>query len=431
MERDKSTVLIFGIMGLLLRIVFIPFTMHKDILWVHVCASKMAYHGVFNIYGYINTNFYSHVVSQGINYYAPFAYFLLGSFYFLVKPLMPGFGGWLDMYSKMAASGDFSNYLELFKIPFFNLCSYITVMKIPYIIFDLFCLVLLWRFFKNRDNKLTAFKFWMINPVVIFGSYIFGQFDIAVALFLLLGLILINKKRIYAGMFIIGCASLLKSAPLMLILPLSLLLGNNLKKRVLLLAAAALPIIAVMLPFYFLTGNYALTSLFPKFICAGGAKFIDTVEFLIGKGIFITGYIFIICGLIVKKDKGPEAGFDAWRYMLGIMLLSYFIVYTPIHYFQWVAPLLIIGVANRNIPRSIYVFQIICLFMYAICSRPLSAQLFLPLNPEYLYNLKSLPEYMNQFMKWGIVMRVARLLFYSCSLFIIWKIIFNPEVECA
>ena len=36
---------------------------------------------------------------------------------------------------------------------------------------------------------------------------------------------------------------------------------------------------------------------------------------------------------------------------------------------------------------------------------------------------KGLPEYMNQFMKWGVVMRVARLLFDCCSIYMIWKIV--------
>jgi hypothetical protein len=35
---------------------------------------------------------------------------------------------------------------------------------------------------------------------------------------------------------------------------------------------------------------------------------------------------------------------------------------------------------------------------------------------------------MNQFLKWGIVMRLARLLFYGCSFFIIWKMMFKPEI---
>ena len=430
--RRKIIVLAtFGILGLLLRFIFIPFTMHQDILWVHMWASKMAYHGIFNIYGHIKTNFYLQIAGQGVNYYPPIAYFLFGSFYFFVKQMLPGLGAWLDLYSKMIASGDHSNYLALFQIPFKDLCLYISVMKIPYLVLDILCLGLLWKYFKNTGEKLRAYKFWMINPVIIFGSYIFGQFDIAVAFFVLTALFMIKKGRPYLGMFIIGCASLLKSVPLLLILPLCIILGDDIRKMARLFGAAIFPIIIVMAPFYFLTGNYMITALFPNFVGSGGASLIDTIEFSIGKGIFIIGYIFLLIRIGTKKDKSREMDIEVWRYTLGIMLLSYFIVYTPIHYFQWVIPLIIIGIVNGKIPRSIYIFQVTCLFVYAICSRQLSAQLFLPLNPDYLYTMKSLPEYMNQFMKWGVVMRVARFLFYSCSLYMIWKIIFKPEVKSA
>ena len=430
-KRNIITLCGFGLLGLLLRLIFIPFTMHQDMLWIHMCASKMAYYGVYNIYGYIKAEFYSHIFSQGINYYPPLTYFLLGIFHCIVKPLMPGLGAWLDIYSGIAASGNYSNYLDLFKIPAIKLYSYVSVMKAPYFIADILCSVLLWKYFTNMTDKIRAFKFWMINPVVIFGSYIFGQFDIMVVLFLLMALYLMGKGRIYIGMFVIGCACLLKSSPILLILPLALILGRSAKERFLLLTSAATPILIVMSPFYMLTGNYALTALFPNFIHGGGASLLDTVEFSASKLLFAIVYVFIIARLIIKSERCDGAGFDEWRYLLGIILLSYFIVFTPIHYFQWAIPFIIIGIVNKNIPRSVYLLQIACLFVYAICSRPLSGQLFTPVNPEYFYDMISIPEYMNQFMKWGVVMRVARLIFDCCSLYMIWRVIFKPEVKNA
>jgi len=426
-----SSMAIFGLAGILLRAIFTPFAMHQDMLWIHMCASKMAHNAVFNIYGYIKSNFYMQIAGQGINYYPPLAYFSMGSVYFIVKPIIPGLGAWFDMYSNMTASGNYSAYLDLFKIPLTRLYSYISIMKAPYFVFDALCGIFLWKYFKTGADRLRAFKFWMINPVIIFGSYIFGQFDIAIAFFLLAALFMIKKGRSYLAMFIIGSAALLKSTPLLLILPLSIILGDDIKKIVRLFGIAVFPIIAVMAPFYFLTGNYMISAIFPNFLGKGGASPIDTIEFAIGKIIFIISYIIILVRIVTKKYRNDEIYIEAWRYMLGILLASYFILFTPIHYFQWVIPLLIIGIVSGKIPKDVYILQVVCIFVYAICSRPLSAQLFLSLNPDYFYNLKSLPEYMNQFMKWGIVMRSARFIFYCCSLYIIWKIIFKPEVKNA
>ena len=430
-RKCRNTLMFFGAVGLLLRFLFMPFTMHPDIFWVHMCASKMAYHGVFNIYEYVKINFYDSIVSLGTSYYPPLSYFILGAFHIVFKLFMPSIGTWLDKYSVLLASGDTSQYLELFKIPFLKLCSYLTVMKLPYLIFDMLCGLLLILYFNKPESSMRAFKFWMINPVVIFGSYIFGQFDVLIAFFLMLGLFFISRKRPYAGIFIIGSSILLKSSPLVLILPLSLVIGKDLKEAAKLLVVAFIPMVLLMTPFYLLTGDYAFRSIFMKFVVGGGAKLIDTVEFFIGKVIFLCGYLLILYRSLFKKDTWHDMDSDAWRYITAIILLSYFIVYTPIHYFQWVIPFLIIGVIKGDIPKSIYVFQIVCLFTYAICSRPLSAQLFLPLNPEYFYNLKSFPEYMNQFIKWGVVMRVGRLMFYCCSLYVIWKVIFKAEVKSA
>lgn len=420
----------FGLLGLLLRFVFIPFTLHQDMLWIHSFASKMAYHDVYDVYGYIKTYFYPSLFSHGINYYPPLAYYLLGGFYFIAKLIAPGIGNWLDMYSAVLASGDYSNYLELFRIPFASMCSYISIMKAPYLVFDALCVTVLWQYFNNAKDRIRAFKFWMINPVIIFGSYIFGQFDIAIALFLLSALYMIDRGRPYAGMFIIGLSCLLKSTPILLILPLALLLGRGVNSIGRLLLAAAAPIVIAMTPFYLSTGSYSLTALFPTFIGGAGASPADTIEFAIGKIIFVAGYIFMIFKILSDRKEPSSMGPEAWKYMLSIMLLSYFIVFTPIHYFQWTIPLLIIGVINNKVPRSIYIFQIVCLFVYALGSRQVGGQLFLPLNPDYFYNIKSIPEYMNQFMKWGLVMKLASVLFYTCSIYVICKIL-KPEVKSA
>ncbi len=427
-KRLRRTIIIFGVLGFLLRMIFIPFTMHNDILHTHMFASKLAYQGIYDIYGYIKVNFYETLAGKGLNYYPPLTYFLLGSFYVVVKPITSGFGNWMETVTQMSMLGDRQNYLELFSIPFNQLGYYISLMKVPYLLFDLLCAFVIMLYFKNAQESVRAFKLWMINPVVIFGSYIFGQFDIMLAFFLLLSLLLIAKRRLNIGMLIIGCSTLLKPSSLVLILPMSLLLGVNLKQAMKLMLISVAPILLVMLPFYISTGNYVLSAMFPIFVVKSGASIIDTIEFTIGKMIFITCYGLLVCRLVFWKKARYNLSFDGWKYILCVMLLSYFIFYSPVHYFQWVIPLLIIGIVNGNIPRKIYVFQIVCLFLYALNSRELCWQLLLPVDPEYFYNLRGLPEFMNQFLKWGVVMRLARLLFYGCSFFIIWKTMFKPEI---
>lgn len=429
-DHYRKLLLKFGLIGLFMRLIFIPFTMHSDIFFIHVFPSKLAHPVIFNIYKYIGVHFYDALAKQGHIYYPPLTYFLLGSFHVIFKFIMPSFGNWLNDISQMFVSGDYSNYLEIFKIPLWRLGTYISFMKIPYFLFDLLCALVLLIFFKSTEKAIQVFKFWMINPVVIFGSYIFGQLDIIIAFFLLLALLLFSKGRIYVAMFIIGSSVLLKSSPLVLILPLIILASKNFRQAVKLTFVTMIPILATILPLYMSTGSYVLNTLFPTYaLVLEKMDLVEVIWYLIGRIIFASGYLLIIYRLLSRKRDKYELGFDIWRYMLSMILLSYFIFYTPIHYFQWVIPFLIIGIVNKNILIRVYLLQIICLFIYAINSASLSGRLFTPLNPEYFYYLKGFPEFMNQFVRWGVVMAFARLIFYCCSLFMIWKVLFKPEVE--
>lgn len=427
------TLVWFGLVGITCRIIFIPFTFHNDIFFIHVFASKLAYNGIFDIYAYIKTNFANTLFKEGYNYYPPLAYFLLGIFHSFLKFFNLNFGVWINRFSEMMASGNYSSYLDIFKVPLSELCTYLFIMKTPYLIFDLSCILIFFAYFKNINLRLRVFKFWMINPVVIFGSYIFGHFDIILTCFLLFSLFLISKKRFYGTMIVLGLSVLLKSTPLILIFPVGFILGRNIKHSICLILAALAPIFITLVPFYLLNGNYMISSFFPLFLGGPGANYLDTVEFSIGKFIFVIGYFLIFYVILRKKQKCDPAEIisDSWKYYLSFILLTYFIKFAPVHHFQWVIPFLIIGIVKNKISAKVYFFQIICLFIYAINSRPLSGQLFLPLNPDFFYNLKGLPEFMNQYVKWGVVMRLARWGFHLCSLYIIGKIIFKPEVKSA
>lgn len=433
--RKKSLIAItsFAVLGYLLRILFMPLTLHSDIFYIHVFASKFAYLGVFNIYGYIKTNFANTLIKEGLNYYPPLAYFLLGIFHAIFKIFIPDFGEWINKISLMMSSGIYDHYLDIFKIPLPKLGTFIFVMKAPYLLFDVLCALILISYFNVKEMKLRAFKLWLFNPVIIFGSYVFGHFDVVLVFFLLTSFFLISKTRYYLAMLLLGMSVLLKATPIILILPIGLILGRNLSQTIKMILVALFPILLATIPFYFLNGNYMVSAFFPHFLGTAGANYIDTIEFTIGKCIFVLGYLLVFYVLVKKKrtEKHLLLFEDSWKYYLSFILLTYFIIFAPIHHFQWVVPFLIIAVVKKEISMKLYIFQMFFLFVYAINSKALSSQLLMPINPDYFYNLKGLPEYINQFFSWAIIMRLSRFLFDFCCLFIIYKLIFKPEVKSA
>lgn len=420
--------IVYALVGIAIRLCFMPVTLHDDLLWIHAWPSKMPYQGVFDIYGYLKDNFSTTIIAKGTNYYPPLIYFTLGFFHAIFKNIVPGLGQWLNSYIDFAVSRSELNYLELFKIPFFKLAAYIALLKIPYSVCDFFCSMLLVRSCKTMQDALKAFSLWALSPVIIFGSYIFGQFDIIITTFLLLGYYLITKSRYTFAMFMVGISILFKPSFLVLLLPLSIMLGRDGKGIAKAFLVSLAPIIIVMLPFLIHNGSFMISALVPKFVVSASSDRIDTIELYIGKLIFMVGYAYTIVRLIQRRKVACDMADYSWRNITGILLLSYLIVYTSIHYFQWVIPFLVIGIVNRKISPGIYALLTISLFLYAINSPWLSGRLFLPLNPDFFYHVRSFPEFMKQFIEWGIVMRLAKIVFYACCLRLVYKLIVKPEV---
>lgn len=422
------------LIGIGLRLFFMPISLHADLLWIHVFPPKLAYEGVIDFYKYYMLNFNTLANILHAYYYGPLAYFLLGAFHFIYKLFLPSLSSWLNTYLNMLAAADVSHYLDLFSIPFGRLALYLTLLKLPYLIFDIVSMFLLITFLKKAYGAapLQVAGLWLLNPAILFGSYIFGQLDIFITFLLVASLLFIYKGRFYVSVLCIGLAALFKPSPFILIPATVILLGRD-KKHVLgLFFASLLPAIVSVAIFYPSSGTQIFMSLFPGFIVSKGANVLDTIEFSVGKLIFIVGYLFLLWKILDSKRNGRTVDSDRlWRYFTVILLLSYFTVFTPVHYFQWVVPFLIIAVVSKTMPRWIYIVQMIFLFFYAINSRSLCMQLFLPLNPEFFFNLKSLPEYMCQFLNWGVVMRLSRWAFDICSLFIIYKLLFKTEEKSA
>src|SRR3989449_3687602 len=99
----------------------------------------------------------------------------------------------------------------------------LTLLKLPYLTFDLATAVLLLWLVREPLPAIRAFKIWLFNPVVLYVSYFFGQFDIIPVFFVILAYYFHQHGRKSAALFALAVAILFKDfaialAPFFLVL---------------------------------------------------------------------------------------------------------------------------------------------------------------------------------------------------------------------
>lgn len=205
MKIDADIKKIF-FLGLFIRFLFMPFAgFMQDIGNINYISHVFAT-GHFNIYKFLAENYGGNIMDTWA--YFPLGYIMLGAFHWLFLFLLPELT-WVKW-----VNSDYV-YRALF------------IAKIPYLIFDIAMGWLIYSYFKNRGTDSPAhekwpqlaFKLWWLNPVVIFTSYIFGQFDVMATFFLFFAVFVsVKYSKPYVAALLLGIGGLFKSIP-MFILP--------------------------------------------------------------------------------------------------------------------------------------------------------------------------------------------------------------------
>src|SRR2546422_9519863 len=99
----------------------------------------------------------------------------------------------------------------------------LTLLKLPYLTFDLATAVLLLWLVREPLPAIRAFKIWLFHPVVVYVIYFFGQFDLIPVFFVILAYYFHQHGRKSAALFALAVAILFKDfaialAPFFLVL---------------------------------------------------------------------------------------------------------------------------------------------------------------------------------------------------------------------
>lgn len=301
-------------LGLLLRFLLMPFFGHWDLTSLHQVAAA----GPSRFY-----DFYFSI-------YPPLTYYLLAA--------------WQKIVSSFV-SLDFSDFLNLPNIVSFTspfVFRHLFLLKLLYLFFDLPCAFLLKALFVNESQKRRAFALWMLNPIILYVTYMWGTIDIFVAFFLLLCLFLAMRGQALLGVFSLGISAAFKVFPLVF-LPFYLVMGFKRNTERL------LGLIMGILPFFFSSFFHWRNPRFFKLVFSSErSRLLSQAGIYIGADqflmlFFLVYFLFLFWVWQNFKAKRHFLPVCFFLVFLGFYSLSAF---TP-QWFLWGLPLFVILLASN------------------------------------------------------------------------------------
>lgn len=340
----RRIALLWGV-AILIRLLFMPFTMHFDAYQIYSRASEAAYDGEW--FGWT-----AQFLIQGLH----------NVWLLLMRPFLPDSAGiWSDTASIAgvgASSEDYARFLgydHVFRAVF--------LMKLPYVVADLACAWVIGRLV-TPARKLAAMAFWLLNPLVIYATAIYGRHDVLAILLVLMALLVLRREsdpRRLVALVLLGLATLTRFFPLVL-LPFFLLAYRRSQRQLVLAVGLLLGMVGLVeLAGLLATGTSPTLSIlethlhFQNWLDAGVyLRFDDSIFFF---------PLLYVLGLLWFSERGlrpaefPVVGAVAF-------LLMFALTFFHPHYAIWLVPFLALTIADQPRMVAYHALQVLCLFVY-------------------------------------------------------------------
>ena len=363
-------------LGLLIRLVLLPLTYHVWDLPSLALGSRIVARGDLNVYdsglrmwvenGWNRPNDIVSPVSHG-----PFFYYV--------------YGFWLWL----------ANLLRLFPLDSFNngdpaglSALNITVLKVPYLVFDLAAAFFLGGIFQGVKRH-TALGLWLLAPLPVFAFYAWGQNDSFMLAAVCAALYYASKalapapstdnsklsRDAYLAMVALSVGIGFKLFPVFFLIPAALLLAKRPGYRAwedwrrvgLLLLAGIIPAGMVFLPLALFTRTFITSVLF-----SWEANLLSAVGFDSGPGylaLFWGLYFGLVASLLLAPARDRRFSFSEFIVYLSAIIFLYAIIATyPAGFLMWLLPFVIVMVTQRPRLYPAYLVLTLC-FLIGMINR--------------------------------------------------------------
>ena len=333
LEDKKLSILLYKyfLTGLLIRLTLMPFFFQRDILSTYQRAAQTVFSGVL-----------------GADFHQLLTHFIHSAYLFAIKPLIPN----LDYLASVLLNTDkwfswvdFNNSLYIYRT--------LSLFKFPYFILDIACMFLVMRLLYDDQplKRLKVFKYWALNPLVIFVIYLFARHDIIGIFVTLLALILAKNNRKYWAIIVIAFAIALRFFPIMILPLLIIYLARKKRDYIILFSIGLTGLIGIEAFSHLYFGRSVIFSLlnaqhFEYMLSAKLNLIIHDAIF-----IFVVAYIILILHFLHQKNKTFKLFLS---YCAIVYLLYVSTSYFHPQYLMWAIPFLILIFVRKN---SLYYYH--------------------------------------------------------------------------
>lgn len=411
MRKIKFEVINWRILliGLLVRLVFMPIAAHSDLLYTYWDAHLIVYH------------------HQLVGFQAVIEYFHAGYLWLIANLLPPPDTLWVHFQDKTLLNPftgleitSVQGWFDFVRLP--QMFRTLFLLKLPYLFFDLGCAFLLYKFGSDRLRSRRIFLFWWLNPLVIFAVYIFSRHEVIALFLIILSLYWIKKDKLNIGILALGLAIAIRYYAILLLPFFVLSIFPSWKKRLLGLAIGLAPWLFINLLGWFLSGSIDVQGL----ASMPHNSYWLSMKFPIAAwdNIYVFPLVYFL--LLLHRLYNREFGIQSVvQYSLIALLLLFATGYSgqSPQYWTWFVPLLAMAAAEDRQLIPLHAIQIGCLVIYSfIGGRSTAGYLFAPLSPDFFWSLPSPAEVLARFTSPEVTISLARTLFSAISLWMVFLV---------
>ncbi len=303
------------LIGLAIRLGLMMYSVHPDIRGHNLASYLIAQKGqILSFYDYLRlqprTDPWVMLYRDDIFSYPPLAYLTHALANFILYPLYPQ-----QLFHLLIL--DIGQTVSHPQLPWLLL-----LLKFPYLVADAICLFIINRLLEPK-HRILGSVLWIFNPLVLYSAYMLAQFDIFIALFILLALLRPGLSPVFMGL-----AAGFKPFPLFF---LPFLPGSKFKN----IALGLLTYFLMSLPYLPSEGfrQYALLASqtdkisYAK-IAVSGSQYLP---------LFFVGLVLLFWLNYFRPKLLPS-----WGWPMSVLLLFYSVTHFHPQWFTWITPFLIL-----------------------------------------------------------------------------------------
>jgi hypothetical protein len=378
--------------GLLLRLLAMPFTLHGDALFVNGTPHFLA-HGDWNAYATAHDGY-------GRFYYPPLSLVFTAAMQWATQTVFSSH----EKFLHLVAQGETKSLLDSE-----SLYLSLFLLKLPYLFVEVLLFSMVWRLLKKQEDRRGFAILWGFNPLVIYGVYMIGQIDLLPTLCVVLAFYfcLQEGKGIWACA-LLGFGCLFKIFPILFLPLVVCLCARSWRQVIVLFLFGSAPVVAGFGFFYGLSGNSALQvfSIIP-----------NAAEVSMRWDVWLVraaqGSVYgAVCYHILSRKKFPLSRPLVVNYFLLVYLALYWSARLPqTYYFLWGTPFAILFIMERPDWKKMCLGLLGIIFAAGLGSRESFIGLFAPVNPEFFLGFPSLRDAVGFFFNLSLYDTLLRALF--------------------